>query len=84
MRDGSTRGGVAVKALIDTGADVSCISQGWVEELGMEPEDAAITVRITGAGGITPATTLAGLTVHIRNYTLQVEFLMLPPSEPPA
>ena len=29
-------------------------------------------------GGITPAVTLPGLTIQVRNYTLRVDFLMLP------
>ena len=77
-RNSTNRGGATVQALIDTGADVSCISQKLAEELGIEPQASAPSVRITGAGGITPAAILPGLTVHVRNYTLQVDFLMLP------
>ena len=57
---------------------VSCISQGMAEALGIKPQAETMSVRITGAGGITPAVTLPGLTVHVRKYTLQVDFLMLP------
>ena len=75
----STGQSVAIEALIDTGADVSCMSQGVAEALGIKPQADALSIRITGAaGGITPAVTLPGLTVHIRRYTLQVDFLMLP------
>ena len=72
------RGKVAVHALIDTGAEMSCMSQKLAEELGIEPPATALSVRIAGAGGIIPAITLPGLTLRIRNYTLQVDFLMLP------
>ena len=75
--DGSTRSSIAIQALIDTGADVSCINQALAENLGIEPRSMAVT-QITGAGGVTAATTLPELTAHIRNFTLQVQFLMLP------
>ena len=74
---GPGRRSVAIQALIDTGADVSCISQALAENLGIEPRTLAIT-QITGAGGVTTATALPELTARIRNYTLQVQFLMLP------
>ena len=72
------RGCIAIKALIDTGADVSCISQGLAKELGIEPLAEAASIRINGAGGVTPAITLPGILVYIRKYSLQVNFLMLP------
>ena len=72
------RGRFMVQALIDTGAEVSCISQGLAEALGLQPKVESVSIRITGAGGIIPAITLSKLSVHIRKYTLQVEFIMLP------
>ena len=54
------------------------MSLGLANDLGIEPQAGAANVRITGAGGITAAVTLPGLMIHVRNYTLQVNFLMLP------
>ena len=59
----STGRSVAIEALIDTRADVNCMSrQGVAEALGIKPQADALRIRITGAGGITPAVTLPGLT----------------------
>ena len=49
------RGIVAVQALINTGAEVSCINQRMAEKLEIDPQATLRNVRVTGARGITSA-----------------------------
>ena len=69
---------IAIDALIDTGAEVSCINQKLADELGIDTQTKSRSVRISGAGGITTAITIPELTLHVRNFSLKIDLLMLP------